>query len=144
MENVIDFLAQLEEAHDQRQDIQLSHDWIHKLNHIDFEELNQVVVDYYAKNNQKPNYRNLLWDLLNFSVLKPKLEYCKDEGSKEDRDVLTYRWTPNFNHKTVLLLSGTVKSGYIAKQLNQPVQGMAEGWSIIRKNLKVFQLVSKV
>ena len=144
LENVIDFLAQLEEAHDQRQDIQLSHDWIHKLNHIDFEELNQVVVDYYAKNNQKPNYRNLLWDLLNISILNPKLEYCKDEGHKENRDVLTYRWTPNFNHKTVLLLSGTVKSEYIAKQLNQPVQGIAEGWSIIRKNLKVVQLTASV
>jgi len=144
LETVINVLTQLEQAHHKRQDIQLNHDWINKLNHIDFEELNQLVVEYYAENNQKPNYRNLLWDLLNISILKPKLEYCKDEGHKEDRDVLTYRWTPNFNNKTALLLSGTVKSEYIVRQLKQPVEAMAEGWSIIRKNLKVVQLTAFV
>ncbi|HIC18853.1 TPA: hypothetical protein EYO77_12145, partial [Candidatus Poribacteria bacterium] len=142
LENVIEVLSQLKEAHHHRQNIQLSHEAINKLHHVDFEHLNQMIVNHYTNNNQQPNGRNLLWDLFNLGILKAKLEYVKDPGSKDERDVLIYRWTPNFNHKTALILSGTVKSEYIERQINQSVRPMAENWSIIRKNLKVVQLMA--
>ena len=76
-------------------------------------------------------------------ILKERLELLKkQQGCQEYRDVLIYRWTPNFNHKTALILSGTVKSEYIEKQINQSVKPMAENWSIIRKNLKIVQLIA--
>jgi len=75
---------------------------------------------------------------MNIAILKAKLVYRKDE------DVMTYRWTPNFNQKTTFILSGTLKEEYIEKQINRSVVGMAQDWMILRNNLKIVQLVTSM
>ena len=62
--------------------------------------------------------------VLIFASAEQTLIYRKDE------DVMTYRWTPNFNNKTAFILSGTLKSEYVEKQINQPVVGIAQNWTI--------------
>ena len=136
--NLIEILTEIRQAHHQRTDLDLSDQIIQQLRHLDFGQLNQVVSDHYLANRQKPEFNNLLWHLLNMGVLKPTLIYRKDE------DVMTYRWTPNFNNKTAFILSGTLKSEYVEKQINRPVVGIAQNWTILRNNLKIVQLVASM
>jgi len=136
--DLIEILPEIGQAHDARTDLDLSDQIIQQLRHLDFGQLNEVLASHYLTSGKKPQHNNLLWHLMNIGILKKKLVYRKDE------DVMTYRWTPNFNDKTTFILSGTLKSEYIEKQINQSVVGMAQDWMILRNNLKIVQLVTSM
>ncbi|MCS5612528.1 MAG: DEAD/DEAH box helicase family protein, partial [Candidatus Poribacteria bacterium] len=136
--DLIEILTEIGQAYDARTDFDLSDHIIQQLRHLDFGQLNEVLASHYLTSGKKPQHNNLLWHLMNIGILKKKLVYRKDE------DVMTYRWTPNFNDKTTFILSGTLKSEYIEKQINQSVVGMAQAWMILRNNLKIVQLVTSM
>ena len=133
---LVEALTQFQVAHHNRSDLELEDHLVQELRKVNFQQLNQVIADQYLERGDIPPFKNLLWDLMNVGILKCKLKYLKDE------DVLTYSWKLNFNHKTVLILSGTLKSKYVQQQLGQPVVGISQDWTIIRKNLKVVQLIA--
>jgi len=102
----------------------------------DANKLDAEITKYYIKIERVPKVKNLLWDLRYLLEHKPAIQY------DDDTDSLLYRWRPDFGKRDVLILSGTTRRGYVEKQLERPVDGIAENWNIRRDNLKVVQLIT--